>query len=180
MEDRSAGNPYESFEKAVGGDQPLAQFASCFEKTAKRWEVIVYPAMFAFCVLAIYGGYLIYSMTTDMSHIARNIQIISTSMDPYMGPHLASLVDGVQEMSDHVQLMSGNLQAMDQNMEVITANLKQITKHMEVLEPMMASMDNMDQSTERMTDTIYHMTREIDSMNHGLSPDGMFSRFMPF
>lgn len=40
----------------VGGatlnGQPLERFASCFEKSARRWEMVVYPALFAFCVLS--------------------------------------------------------------------------------------------------------------------------------
>ena len=169
------------------GGQPLERFASCFEKSARRWEMVVYPALFAFCVLSIYGFYMIYHLTQDMSHIARNIQVISTSIDPYMGPHMASMVDGIENMSSNVQVMTRNLNAIDGNMEAITVSmedmkgsLQQITGHVKTLEPMMASMNNLDQSTQHMANSTFHMTREMGSMNRGMSPRGMFSRFSPF
>ena len=168
------------------GGQPLERFASCFEKSARRWEMVVYPALFAFCVLSIYGFYMIYHLTQDMSHIARNIQVMSTSIDPYMGQHLASIVDGVESMSGNVEVMSRNLNAIDGNMEAMTVSMEdmtgsmhQITGHMQTLEPMMASMSNLDQSTQHMANSTFHMTREMGSMNRGLSPQGMFTRFMP-
>jgi uncharacterized protein YoxC len=167
--------------------QPLERFASCFEKSARRWEMVVYPALFAFCVLSIYGFYMIYHLTQDMSHIARNIQVMSTSIDPYMGPHLAKLVDGVENMSSNVQVMTRNLNAIDGNMATMTVSMEdmngsmgQITGHMQTLEPMMASMNNMDQATQHMANSTLSMTREMGSMNRGFSPRGMFSRFSPF
>ncbi len=167
--------------------QPLERFASCFEKSARRWEMVVYPALFAFCVLSIYGFYMIYHLTQDMSHIARNIQVMSTSIDPYMGQHMASMVDGIENMSSNVQVMTRNLNAIDGNMEAITVSMEdmrgsmqQITGHTKTLEPMMASMSNLDQSTKHMANSTFHMTREMGSINRGMSPRGMFSRFSPF
>ena len=179
-------SPLSTDGETVNG-QPLERFASCFEKSARRWEMVVYPALFAFCVLSIYGFYMIYHLTQDMSHIARNIQVISTSIDPYMGPHMASMVDGIENMSSNVQVMTRNLNAIDGNMEAITVSMEdmrgsmqQITGHTQTLEPMMASMVNLDQSTQHMANSTFHMTREMGSMNRGMSPRGMFSRFSPF
>jgi hypothetical protein len=167
--------------------QPLERFANCFEKSARRWEMIVYPGLFAFCVLSIFGGYLIYNLAKDMSHIARNVQVMATSMDPYMGMHLASMVDGIDGMSGNMEVMSRNLNAIDANMAVITTSvenmdgsMQQITSHLHTLEPMMASMDNMDRATQDMATSTTYRGREMGSMNRGLSPRGVFSRFTPF
>lgn len=184
--DSPTSSPLPSAGATVNG-QPLERFASCFEKSARRWEMVVYPALFAFCVLSIYGFYMIYHLTQDMSHIARNIQVMSTSIDPYMGQHMASMVDGIESMSSNVQVMTRNLNAIDGNMEAITVSMEdmrtsmhQITGHTKTLEPMMASMSNLDQSTQHMANSTFHMTREMGSINRGMSPRGMFSRFSPF
>ena len=167
--------------------QPLERFASCFEKSARRWEMVVYPALFAFCVLSIYGFYMIYHLTQDMSHIARDIQVMSTSIGPYMGQHMASMVDGIETMSSNVQVMTRNLNAIDGNMQAITVTMEdmrtsvqQISGYAKTLEPMMASMNNLDQSTQHMANSTFHMTREMGSINRGMSPRGLFSRFSPF
>ena len=184
--DAATSSPLPADGATVNG-QPLERFASCFEKSARRWEMVVYPALFAFCVLSIYGFYMIYHLTQDMSHIARNIQVMSTSIDPYMGQHMASMVDGIENMSNNVQVMTRNLNAIDGNMEAITVSMEdmrgsmqQITSYTKTLEPMMTSMSNLDQSTQYMANSTFHMTREMGSINRGMSPRGMFSRFTPF
>jgi len=62
----------------------------------------------------------------------------------------------------------------------MNSGIQQITGHMQTLEPMMASMNNLDQSTQHMANSTFNMTHEMGSMNRGLSPRGMFSRFSPF
>ena len=56
----------------------LAEFAKSFDKSARRWELIVYPSLFAFIILAMYGFFLIYSLTQD-------IRTMAASIDPKMG-----------------------------------------------------------------------------------------------
>lgn len=52
------------------GDQPdltdsqlnafaVDRLSQAFETSAKRWELIVYPSLFAFIILAAYGFYLV-------------------------------------------------------------------------------------------------------------------------
>ncbi len=58
----------------------LSDFAKSFDKSARRWELIVYPSLFAFIILAMYGFFLIYSLTQD-------IRTMASSIDPKMGEH---------------------------------------------------------------------------------------------
>ncbi|MGB5456237.1 MAG: hypothetical protein WBO18_09740, partial [Gammaproteobacteria bacterium] len=46
-------------------DMALSRLADTFDKSARRWEMVVYPSMFAFILLAGYGFYLIYHLTHD-------------------------------------------------------------------------------------------------------------------
>ena len=62
----------------VAGDEALPldmaacmdKFARTFEASARRWELIVYPSMLAFIVLAAYGFFLIYTLTGDVGRLA--------------------------------------------------------------------------------------------------------------
>jgi len=64
----------------------MEQFVSSFQQSTRRWEIIVYPAMFAFVVLAGYGFFLIFSLTDDMSNMA-------DSMDPKMEHHMETMAN---------------------------------------------------------------------------------------
>ena len=54
-------------------DHHMDRLATAFESSAHRWELMVYPSLFAFIILASYGFFLIYSLTTDIAHMSRNI-----------------------------------------------------------------------------------------------------------
>lgn len=64
-----------------GGALHLERLADAFLASAKRWEMIVYPSMFAFIILAGYGFFLIYSLTKDAHTMAQDMSNMSVKMD---------------------------------------------------------------------------------------------------
>jgi len=80
----------------------MEQFVRSFQQSARRWEIVVYPAMFAFALLAAYGFFLIYSLTSDMTKMARSI-------DPDMGDHMRTMAHSIKAMSTQIELMAGTM-----------------------------------------------------------------------
>jgi len=62
-------SPYPESASITVSDASMDKFARVFAASAKRWEVVVYPSLLAFIVLAAYGFYLIYSMTSDVHRV---------------------------------------------------------------------------------------------------------------
>ncbi len=58
----------------------LELMTTSFSQGAKRWLSIYYTSMFAFVLLASYGFFLIYSLTTDVRRVADNMDQIVVSM----------------------------------------------------------------------------------------------------
>lgn len=58
----------------------LEQLSKAFMASARRWEMVVYPALFAFIILAAYGFFLIYSLTKDISRVADDMNQITKNM----------------------------------------------------------------------------------------------------
>ncbi len=56
------------------GGMALDRLSHAFETSAKRWELIVYPSMFAFIILASYGFYLVFSLAKDVHYLAMSHQ----------------------------------------------------------------------------------------------------------
>ncbi|HAJ91223.1 MAG TPA: hypothetical protein DCO71_01145, partial [Gammaproteobacteria bacterium] len=73
----------------------MDRFVSVFEASARRWELVIYPAMLAFVVLAAYGFFLIYTLSKD-------IGIVASGMDPEMGKHLGHISESVIYLSENV------------------------------------------------------------------------------
>jgi hypothetical protein len=79
----------------------MDKFAKTFEASARRWELVVYPSMLAFIILAAYGFFLIYNLSNDIGRLANSMDTVVNSMD-----HVAVNMTAV---SGNVALMSGNL-----------------------------------------------------------------------
>ena len=79
----------------IEGDA-MERFANAFEASARRWELIVYPALLAFVVLAAYGFFLIYTLSKDINTLARG-------MDPEMGKHLGHISESVIYLSENIR-----------------------------------------------------------------------------
>jgi len=80
----------ESMEDCMG--KSLDKLSNAFMASAKRWEMIVYPALFAFILLSTYGFFLIYSLTKDISRVADDMSRITNNME-----HVAMQMDSVSK-----------------------------------------------------------------------------------
>lgn len=138
---------------AIGRSQ-METFVKSFQQSARRWEVVVYPAMFAFIVLASYGFFLIYSLTSDMARIAR-------SMDPNMGEHMQSMAIHMVKLSEQILVMSDTLNNISVKLDVMSPMLT----HMHNMD---LAMSNMDQAIEPMNPSIANMNLSIASMTQSI------------
>lgn len=166
----------------VGGsnhktNENIDRFLTIFERTARRWEMVVYPALFAFILLAGYGFYLIYSLTHDMRQIA-------ASFDPTMGHHMEQFAQNLEEMSTSVNLMATSVAVMTADVKEMTTEVKAISGEMGYL----ATMDTIEQRMGLMTTSVDAMTNNLSSMRYDMSmlnnnvsrPMSFMNSFMPW
>lgn len=140
------------------GDDHMERLANTFENSAKRWEMIVYPALFAFIVLASYGFYLIFSLTNDVASLARNVNVLTTSIDR----------------------MTNNMDGITANMNVIASSMVQMDSKMDELETIRVNMEHMNHSTRAMSVSADSMRHHMGVMNHSMRPLGQMNSFMPW
>ena len=151
-------------------DYSLDRLSEAFETSARRWELIVYPSLFAFILLAGYGFYLIYSLARDVHYLAisvdSNMTVLSSNMQ--------SVSDNMNQMTSHVRSMA--------------VNMGEINQKVGTLEPMLTNMDSMDRSMDSMdraiqaiTVTTHNMRGDMSSINHNVSrPMSFMNTFMPW
>jgi methyl-accepting chemotaxis protein len=135
--------------------ESLERFARSFEASARRWELVVYPSLFAFIVLAAYGFFLVYSLTQDVSSLARSVDQLTVS---------------VSSMSDNMGTVSSRMQAVSLNMDEIAHKLGHLSA-------IRASVENMDRSTQLMAVTTDAMRHHVTGMN--LQMAGMTQSIRP-
>ncbi|MBF0370365.1 MAG: hypothetical protein HQL52_13005 [Magnetococcales bacterium] len=133
----------------------LGDFTQSFDKSAKRWELIVYPSLFAFIILAMYGFFLIYSLTQD-------IRTMAVSIDPKMGRNMGSLSLSIKDLSDNVELMSTHLEYISDNMETMSVDMQTMS---ESITHMTENVGTMDSNISTMTGVMQSVSVNMDSIN---------------
>lgn len=176
----------------------LDQFAKSFDKSAKRWELIVYPSLFAFIVLAMYGFFLIYSLTQD-------IRTMAVSIDPKMGVNMGSLSGSIQHLSNNIEVMSTHLEYISDNMETMAVDMRSMTDSVErmadnvksmdktvgamnkIVDNMSVKLNNLDAISANMTtmnQAVHAMTNSMGRMGYDVNsasrPMTLMNRFMPW
>jgi len=136
----------------------MDRFVSVFEASARRWELVMYPAMLAFVILAAYGFFLIYSLSKDISTMAQG-------MDPEMGKHLGHISESVIYLSENVRTMTRRVYHMSGSVETMADRMEAL----EYLEPMLTNMHSMNLSMESMNQNMSTMTLSMDAMRYDMS-----------
>ena len=141
----------------------MDKFARTFEASARRWELVVYPTMIAFIVLASYGFFLIYTLTTDVNRVA-------TSME--------SMVGNMDDVVTHMHVVSANVSNMSTNLASIATNVDGKA------DSMLVSMDNLNKSLNVMTVPMYQIRQDMVRMNENMhnvaGPMRMMGGMFPF
>lgn len=133
----------------------MERLADTFENSAKRWELIVYPSMVAFIVLAIYGFYLIYTLSRDVHDLSLTVTTLTISVDRSM----SEMTNSIRTMDHTMVKMSNNLVSMDENIRGMSQNVSSMTYN-----------------TNAMSSSMFYMQRNIRDVAR---PMNIFSKFMP-
>ena len=142
-----------------------------FERTSagnnKSMQMLVYPAMLAFIILAAYGFYLIQSLSSDVhkmsktmasmaGSVSKNMDSISGTMTG-MSTHMNKLVATTESMSGDIGSMNGNTNAM------------------------VNSIGGLKSATYDMAASTNNMQRDMWSLNQSISkPLGFMNNFLPW
>lgn len=153
-----------------GVDSGYARLSDVFESSARRWELIVYPSLFAFVILAAYGFFLIYNLARDVHYLAISVDTNMTTL------------------AGNMQLVSENMGQLTTNVRAMTVTLDSIDKNVSTLEPILANMDSMDNAmrsmtvaTQSITTAATGMQYDMSRMNHNIGrPMSFMNTFMPW
>lgn len=141
----------------------IDRLSQAFETSAKRWELIVYPSLFAFIILAAYGFYLVFSLTKDVHYLAISVD-----------SNMTVLASNMQSVADNMGQISANVRTM-------SVSVESMSRDVSTLEPMLTSMETMDKSIQAITHTTFSMRNDMAVMNRSISrPMNFFNSFMPW
>ncbi len=152
-------------------DDPLERLANTFDNSARRWEMVVYPSLFAFVLLAGYGFFLIYRLTHDISSLSQSVTRMAVIVSDVM-PRMAKDLNG----------MTGSMDNMSGDIDGMTTEIGSMSGQMDSLTPMSNNIESMTHNIGSMNRSVYGMQRDMHGMNRTVSsgPFGMMNDMMPF
>ncbi len=150
---------------------PLERLANTFDSSAKRWEMVVYPSLFAFVLLAGYGFFLIYRLTHDISTLSQSVTRMAVIVS-----------DSMPRMTKDLKAMTGSIDNMTGNIDGMTTEIVSMSGQMNSLTPMSNNIQSMTRNIGSMNRSVYGMQRDMHGMNRTVSsgPFGMMNDIMPF
>ena len=150
---------------------PLERLANTFDSSAKRWEMVVYPSLFAFVLLAGYGFFLIYRLTHDISTLSHSVTRMAVIVS-----------EAMPRMTGDLNLMTGSIDDMTGNIDGMTGEIVSMSHQMNSLTPMSNNIQSMTHNIGNMNRSVYGMQRDMHGMNKTVSsgPFGMMNDVMPF
>lgn len=146
---------------AAVNTETMENFLHSFQQSTKLWEKVVYPAMFAFVILSLYGFFMVYSLTSDMSKIAEAI-------GPDMSVNMQNISGDMQAMSHNINSMTAQINDMSGNLKTMTAqmnSLENLSPMLGELEEMQSSIGSMQRSVGDMGYSVGNLDRSVNSMN---------------
>jgi len=141
----------------------MDRLSHAFETSARRWELIVYPSLFAFIILAAYGFYLVFSLAKDVHYLAISVD-----------SNMTVLASNMQSVSDNMAQLTANIRTM-------SVSVESIARDVTTLEPILANMDAMNQTMRHLSTTTYNMRGDMAGLNQSVGrPMSFMSTFMPW
>jgi uncharacterized protein YoxC len=119
--------------------EALDKFADTFQASARRWEIIVYPSLFAFVILAGYGFFLIYSLTSNASQmtlymaemnknfvtVTQNMAQVTSEM-AVVSEKMSNMSEDTRGLTQSINSMNQQIYTMNRNIHVMTASMNRM------------------------------------------------------
>ena len=145
----------------------MSQFARSFEASARRWELVVYPSMLAFIILAAYGFFLIYKLTDDIGQITVQMSDIQDSM-VNINKNFSSTTNNMNTVARSMVKMTDYMGQMSQDIKEQNAAMGAIV----------VTLREMNESVNSMSYTMYNMSYDTRSMGQNMENVSGPMRFM--
>ena len=160
--------------------QYMSQFARSFEASSRRWELVVYPSMLAFIILAAYGFFLIYKLTDDIGKITVQMADIQASM-VNINQNFSSTTNNMNTVARSMVKITDNMNLMTGYMETMSNDIREQNEAMGAI---VITLREMTQSIDSMAYTMYHMGYDTQIMGRNIEnvsgPMRFMNNFMPW
>lgn len=148
-------------------ENELQEFEKKADSTTKRMKMLVYPAMIAFFILAAFGFYLIFSLTSDVRRMADTFVHMSGSIE-----------ENMDSISGTMGQMSGKMDSLVDSTSTMSSSVGSMSEN---TVEMVNSIGGLRSATYDMAASTNNMQRDMWSLNKNIStPLSFMNNFLPW
>ncbi len=143
----------------------LCALVTSLVQTNRRLQMVVFPALLAFVLLASYGFYLVFSLVEDVDKMAMAVDVNMSSMAGRMSQisqNLDALTGTIRDIAVTLDDLSGTVTAMNGKLDTLPPML-------EAMRDIEGRMAAMDQSTRSMDAGVGAMTASMQTLNNQMA-----------
>lgn len=114
----------------------LDQLSRAFTTSARRWELMVYPSLVAFIILAGYGFFLIYSLTKDVHLVVQDMHKVTASMEKVVvnmetvSKNMVVMTQTIDNQSTTMREMVYHIRGMNMSMNQMRYDMSNVSRPM--------------------------------------------------
>lgn len=152
--------------------EALCALVTSIQQTNRLWQIVVFPAMFAFVLLAIYGFYLIYNLVEDVDRIADSVSLNMGFVADRMNQislNLDAVSGSVRDISVNLDDLTGTVTAMNVTMMAISTQMETLPPMLTAIEDMDLGITSIDSTLGSLDDRVGTITTSIQSINHQMA-----------
>jgi uncharacterized protein YoxC len=176
----------------------LCALVTSLVQTNRRLQLVAFPAMLAFVLLAGYGFYLVFNLVEDvhkmaiavdvnMSFMAGRMSQISQNLDALTGT-IRDIAVNLDDLSGTVTAMNGKLDTLPPMLEAMRdiegrmAAIDQSTRSMDAgVGAMTASMQTLNSQMAAVTAAVQHISGNVSGLNQNIGrPLNFMNNMMPW
>ncbi len=153
--------------QALSDHQVLTTLVSALVESNRRWQIVVFPSLFAFVLLAAYGFYLIYNLVEDVDKMASSMSVNVGFMAERMGQislNIDALTGSVREISVNLDDLTGTVTAMNGTIQSIAVQTQTMPPMLDAMQEVSARIASMDSRIGAMTTSIQHMDGQMSAI----------------
>ncbi len=152
--------------------QVLGALVTALCQGNRRLQMVVFPSLFAFVLLASYGFYLIYNLVEDVDKMATAVDLNLGFMSERMSQvsqNLDVLTGSVRDISVNLDDLTGTVSAMNASIVDISKQVTTLPPMLVVMESVNERISSMDGSMKSLDTRIGSISVSVQSMNNQMA-----------
>lgn len=132
----------------------LCRLVTALVQSNRRWQMVMFPLLFGFSLLASYGFYLVINLVQDVDTMARAVDV-----------NMGFMAERMAQISRNLDGLTGSVRDISVNLDDLTGTVTAMNGKLDTLPPMLDAIRDVDVRIASVDQTMRSLDGRMDTMN---------------